>query len=175
MIINLDWSSWNLIQALARTASVARKLRVDSNFTYLANNTQRFSKFLNSTEVPVITIAVLADGNIELDLGKIKTNKYKFRSQNAHLVILIIGGNLSQVPLDAAATQHDAREAIIEGLLRRYLPYADRSLFPDSIASYDLFDLIDAGTELRSPLENIVEQTVGEVKRHSTRTDVSGV
>jgi hypothetical protein len=77
VIIHLNWSGWNLVQALTKTASVARKLRVIPNYTYLADNPQRFSKFLDSTEVSVITITVLADGNIELDLGRIRINKYK--------------------------------------------------------------------------------------------------
>ena len=74
MIIDLNWASWDLVQALTKAASVVRKLRAIPNYTYLADNPQRFSEFLHSTQVSVITITVLADGNVELDLGKIRTN-----------------------------------------------------------------------------------------------------
>ena len=42
-----------------------------SGHTYLTDNAQRFSEFLHSAKVSIITVAVLADGNVELDLGKI--------------------------------------------------------------------------------------------------------
>ena len=44
------------------------KVADPSKHTHLANNAKRFSKFLHSAEVPIITIAVLSDGNVELDL-----------------------------------------------------------------------------------------------------------
>jgi hypothetical protein len=174
VVIDLDRTSWNLVQALAKRFRRPKVTR-HSKCTYLADNAQRFSEFLHSTEISIITIAILADGNIELDLGKDKDKYKKVHEPNTHLVILVIGRDFSKIPLDATATQHDARKAIIQGLLRRYFSYVDCSLLPNPISSYDLFDLIHAGTELRSPMEYVVEQTVGQVKRHTTRTDVSGV
>ena len=93
----------------------------------------------------------------------------------AYFVIFVIWCNLSEIPLDSTSTEHDARETIVKSLLRCHLSDTDRPLFPDSIASYDLLNLVDARTELCRPLENIVEKTVGKVERHATGADVGGV
>ena len=93
----------------------------------------------------------------------------------AYFIIFVIRCNFSDIPLNSASTEHNARETVIESLLRCHLSYTDCPLFPDSIASYDLLNLVYAGTELCRPLEDIVEKTVREVERHATGTDVGGV
>ena len=80
VIIDFDRASWNLVQALAKRFRRPKVTR-HSKCTYLADNAQRFSEFLHSTEISIITIAILADGNIELDLGKIRVNTRKSTSR----------------------------------------------------------------------------------------------
>ena len=76
MIIDLNWAGWNLVQALTKRLELLGSYG-SFQITNLADNPQRFSEFLHSTEVSVVAIAVLADGNIKLDLGTIRTNKHK--------------------------------------------------------------------------------------------------
>ena len=93
----------------------------------------------------------------------------------AHFIIFVVRCNFSDIPLDTTSTEHDARETIVKSLLRCHLSYIDCPLFPDSIASYDLLNLVYAGTELSCPMEDIIEKTVGEIERHSTGADVGSV
>jgi hypothetical protein len=68
VIVNLDGSGWDLVQALtANTPIFLRFVRL-LNHTYLANDAQRFSEFLHPTQVAIVAIAILSNWDVEFDL-----------------------------------------------------------------------------------------------------------
>lgn len=68
MIVNLDGSGWDLVQALmANTQTFLRFVRL-LNHTYLVNNAQRFSEFLHPTKIAIVAVTILSNRNVEFDL-----------------------------------------------------------------------------------------------------------
>ena len=68
MVVNLDGSGWDLVQALTANARTFLGFVHLLNHTYLANDAQRFSEFLHPTKIAIVAIAILSDGNVEFDL-----------------------------------------------------------------------------------------------------------
>jgi len=95
--------------------------------------------------------------------------------ENSYLIIFVVGSNPPQIPLDTATTQHDTGEAVIHSLFGGDDTDTDGPLFPDSVSSHDLLDLIHSSRELGRPLVDIFQQPVGEVKCNTTRSNVRGV
>ena len=116
------------------------------------------SKLLHPAKIPIITVSILTNWNIKLDL-----------------VIGVIGLGLAYVPGDAGAAEHDPGEGIVEGVGRVDNADAFGAPNPDPVVGEELFGLVDAVTELGCPLVDVVEKTEGEVLRYAAGTDVRSV
>ena len=126
--------------------------------THLVDDAKRFAELLDTAQITVIAVAVLADRDVEFNL-----------------VILVVRCDFSNVPRDAATTEHDSAERVIEGLLRGHNTNANRSLLPNTVASDNLLDLVDTRGKLGGPLVDILEHAMGEVECNTTGADIRGV
>jgi hypothetical protein len=124
----------------------------------LVDDAQGLAELLHSAEVAVVAVAVLADGDVELNL-----------------VVGIIGLALSDIPGHAGTSQHDTGEGEIESLGGGDDTNAPQSLDPDTVVGKHFFRLIDTVTELRGPLVDVVEQTYGDILVNTAGTNIGGV
>lgn len=122
------------------------------------NNPQTLPELLHPAQIPIIAVAVDADGDIEFDL-----------------IVGIIGLRLADIPWDAGAAEHDAGEGVVKGIGG----VDDTDTFcapnPDAVVGEQLLSFIDAITELSRPLVDIIKETEREVLRDATRADIGGV
>jgi hypothetical protein len=68
VIVNLDRSGWDLVQALTANTPTSLRFVRFLNHTYLVNDAQRLSEFLHPTQVAIVAIAILSNRNVEFDL-----------------------------------------------------------------------------------------------------------
>lgn len=139
VVLNTNWSRGHFIQALQDDA-------------------QRLTELLHSTEVTVIAVSVLADGNVEL-----------------HLPICIVRVGLTDIPGHTGTTKHDAGETIVQSVGSWNHTDTNSTTFPDSIVGEKLLYFIDAVPKLSSPLVDVVEKAEGEILVNTAGADVSGV
>ena len=122
------------------------------------DDSQRLAELLHTTQVAVVAITVLSDGDIELDLA-----------------VSVVGRSLADIPGDAGATEHDAGVGEVEGVLGGDHTDAHGTGFPDAVIGEELFDLVNAVAELGCPLVDVIEEADGEVLVDSAGADVGGV
>ena len=77
VIIDLDCARRHLVQALI-SGAVSIHDGHKSIVAHLVDNAERLPEFLNTAEIPVITITVLANGDVEFDLDKISAKIHNF-------------------------------------------------------------------------------------------------
>ena len=82
---------------------------------------------------------------------------------------------LAHVPGNTGTTEHDTREAVVEGIGRSHHTNTNGTRLPDAVVGKHLLSLVDAITELGSPLVNVIEKSDREILVNSSRTNVGGV
>jgi hypothetical protein len=139
----------------------------------LADNAERLAHLLHAAQVAVIAVTVFADGDVEFDL--VPSANISTREREPHFIILVIPLHLAQVPRNPAPAHHHAAEAIAARVIGADDAYADGALLPDAVPADNLLDLIDPARELRRPLEDVVQQAMGEVERDAPGAHVRRV
>lgn len=122
----------------------------------LVDDAERLAEFLHTAEVTVVAVAVDADRDVEFNL-----------------VIGVVGLGLADVPWDTGATEHDTRKAHVQRISGVDDTDPLGSHFPDTVICEQFLGLIDAVTELRGPLIDIVQETKGKILSYTTRADIS--
>jgi hypothetical protein len=120
--------------------------------------TERLSKLLHSTQIPIITITIHTNWNIKVDFS-----------------IRIVGLTLPNVPWHSRTSKHDTGERIVKGISSRNNSNSFRASDPDAVVCEELFSFVDTVAELRSPLVDIIKQTNGEVLVDTTGTNIGGM
>jgi len=139
VVVDLDLTRRHLVQALV-------------------NNAQRLAELLNTAQVPVIAVAILAHRHVKLDL-----------------VVCIVRRDLADIPRHTTAAQHHTAKAIVDGLLRRHSANADGTLTPHTVRRHQLLNFVHTASKLRRPCVNVVQQAGRQVVRHTTRTHIRSV
>ena len=96
----------------------------------LLDDAARLPHFLHADEVPVVSVAVLADGNFEIEVS-----------------IVGVGDGPANVPLNATSAQHGAGDAEGDGILGGQHADIPGAVDPDAIAGQQCFVLIHLGRE----------------------------
>ena len=122
------------------------------------NDPQTLPKLLHPAQIAIIAVAIDADRDVEFDL-----------------VIGIVGLGLADVPGDARAAEHDAREGVVECVGGTHDADAFRAPDPDPVVGEELFGLVNAVAELGRPLVDVVEEAEREVLRDTAGADIGGV
>ena len=114
--------------------------------------------FLDAHEIAAIAIAVLADGDIEVQA-----------------VIDVIGLGLAQVPGDIAGAQIGSGETPIEGVLGADRPDIHRALLEDAVFRQQPLDIVDVGRVDVGERHDVVGQAIGQVLMHAAGAEISRV
>lgn len=139
VVFDFDRSSGHLVQALV-------------------DNAKRLSELLHAAQIAVVAVAILADGNVKLDL-----------------VVCVVGLTLPDIPGHARTAQHDTREGVIEGIRGRDHTNPLRPANPNTVVCQELFGFIDAITKLSGPRIDIVQETERNICLDTTRTNISSM
>src|SRR5690606_22532154 len=107
----------------------------------LLDDARRLAQLLDTDEVAIVAVAVLADGNVEIEL-----------------IVDFVWLVLAQIPYDARAPQHRAREAELHRALWRYDADIDRALLPDAVIRQKRLVLVDAGRKAVHEVFDEVEE-----------------
>ena len=114
----------------------------------LLNDPDRLAHLFDPHEVPVVGVAVLADGDLEVDL-----------------VVTVVRKDLSNVPLDPGAAERGPGQTPVDGLLRRDDPDADGAFLPDPVLGQQPLVLVDLGREPIDELGHLLCPTHWQVER----------
>src|SRR5690606_9788172 len=106
----------------------------------LLDDPRRLAHLGHAHQVPVVAVAGVADGNVEVDLG-----------------VLRVGLLLAQVPGNARTAQHRAAHAPGQRLFRRDHADADGALLPDAVVGEQDLVLVDALREVLREGFQVVE------------------
>lgn len=124
----------------------------------LVDDAQGLTELLHTAEVTVVAVTVDTNGDIELDL-----------------VVGVVGLRLTDIPRDTGATKHDTSETHAQGVGGVNNTNTLGTSLPDTVVSQKLLGLVNAVTELGSPLVDIVQETDGQILGDTTGADVGGV
>lgn len=124
----------------------------------LVDNAEGLAEFLHTAEITVVAVTVDTDGHVELNL-----------------VVGIVRLGLTDIPGDTGTTQHDTSETHVESIGSLDDTNTLGSGLPDTVIREQFLGLVNAVTELSGPLVDIVEETKGQILRHTTRADVGSV
>src|SRR5829696_6842651 len=104
----------------------------------LLDDAARLAHLLDSDEVAVVGVAVLADGHVEVEVG-----------------VGRVGARLAYVPRDARAAQGGAGEPDGDGVRGRDDADADGAAEPDAVLREQRLVLVDAGREVVDELLHV--------------------
>jgi hypothetical protein len=76
-------------------------------------------------------------------------------------VVDVVGLLLAQIPLDAGAAQHRAREAELHRALRRDHADVHGALLPDAVVGEQRFVFVDAGRKALGEVLDEIQQAAG--------------
>jgi hypothetical protein len=124
----------------------------------LVDDAEGLAELLHAAEVAVVAVAVDADGDVEINS-----------------VVGVVGLRLADVPGDTGSAQHDTGEGVVDGIGSGDDTDTLGAANPDTVVSQHLLGLVDAVTELGGPLVDVVEQSNGQILRHTSRADVGSV
>jgi hypothetical protein len=124
----------------------------------LVDDAERLAELLHAAEVAVVAVTVDANGNVKLDL-----------------VVGVVRLGLADVPRNTGTTEHDTREGVVEGISSADDTNTLGTADPDTVVGQELLSLVNAVTELGSPLVDVVEKTNGKILGNTTGADVGGV
>ena len=141
---------------LATCQHIARG--VTQFFNRLLDDFHAFAHLGHAAQIPVITIAVGADGDL------------KFK-----LVIAFIRLGAAQIPGHAGPAHHHPGETPIQRLLFRDNRDIDVALFENPVFGQQGFDIVQQGGEFHAPLHDIVQQRTRQVLMHPAGAEIGGV
>ena len=124
----------------------------------LVDDAERLAELLHAAEVTVVAITVDADGDVEINP-----------------VVGVVGLRLADVPGDTGSAEHDTGERVVDGIGSGDDTNTLGAANPDTVVSQHFLGLVNAITELSGPLVDIVEQSNGQILRHTSRADVGSV
>src|SRR5215204_4320020 len=115
----------------------------------LLDDAARLAHLLDSDEVAVVGVAVLADGHVEVEVG-----------------VGRVGARLAYVPRDARAAQGGAGEPDGDGVRGRDDADADRPPQPDAVLREERLVLVDAVREVIDELLHVLREALVGVVGH---------
>lgn len=121
----------------------------------LMDDSKGLPEFFHAAEVSIVAISVDAHGHVEV-----------------HLIVGIVRLAFPHVPGNARATEHDARERVVEGVGRGDDADALGAAFPDAVVCEEFFGFVNAVPELGCPLVNVIEEADREIRVHATGANV---
>jgi hypothetical protein len=124
----------------------------------LVDDSEGLAELLHTDQVTIVAVTVSTNGNIELNL-----------------VVGIVRLALADIPGDTGTTKHGAREGQVQGISGGNNTDTTETLNPDSVVSQHLFGLVNAVTELGSPLVDVIEKTDGNILVNTTWANVGSV
>ncbi len=124
----------------------------------LLHDPHRLLHLLDAAEVPIPAVAVLADRNIELQLG-----------------VALIGLRLAKIPGDVGAAQHDAGEAPGQGLFLGHHADVDVALLEDAVFGDQALDIGQGLGEFLAPATDVVDQVHRQILVDAAGTEIVGV
>ena len=124
----------------------------------LVHDLHRLAHLFHPDEIAVIAVAVLAQGNVEVEVG-----------------IDLVGLGLAQVPGDARAPQHHAGEAPGIGLVLRDHADVHVALLEDAVRGDQVVDVVQQAREIGAPAADIDDQLRRQVLVDAAGAVVVGV
>jgi hypothetical protein len=124
----------------------------------LVDDSERLAELLHPAQVTVIAVTVDTDGNVEFDL-----------------VVGIVWLRLANIPRHTGATQHDTREAHVQGFRSTDHSNTLGSGLPDPVVRQQFFRLVNSVAKLSGPLVDIIEQTERQILRNTAGADIGGM
>ena len=124
----------------------------------LMDDAKGLAELLHTAEITVVAVPIDADGDVKVDL-----------------VIGVIRLRLADIPRNTGPAEHHTSEAHVQCLRGGDNTNALGTRLPDSVIREQLLGLVNAVTELRGPLVDIVEEAKRNVLMDTARADVSSV
>src|SRR5262245_24282421 len=135
-----------------------RSLLGDEPFATLLHDAHRLTHLIHAHEVAVVTIAVLADRDIEFEL-----------------VIAFVRLALAQVPGCAGPPDHDAGEAAAPRILELHHADIDVALLEDAVVGEEIFDVVADFEEGMAEGIDIGDELRGKILMNAARTEIGRV
>src|SRR5690606_31024569 len=114
-----------------------------------------FAHFEHADQITIIAVAVLADGDVEVEL-----------------LVALVGLRLAQVPCRAGAAYHHAREPVVEAVLQLDDADVDVALLENTVVGQEAFDVIADLQERIAPVVDVVDQFGWQVLMHAADAEI---
>src|SRR5580698_4883558 len=124
----------------------------------LLHDADRLPHLFHADAVAIVVVAVLADRNIEIELG-----------------INLVGLRLAQIPRRSRTAHHHAGEPARPGVLKRNNADIDVALFEDAVLGQQLFKIVADFQERIAERRNIVDQLRRQILMHAADAEISGM
>src|SRR5690606_28519495 len=121
----------------------------------LADDPHALAHLFHAADVTVETVAVPADRNVEIVL-----------------FVTVIGLRLAQIPGDAGAAQHHAREAPVQRVLGADDADIDVALEIDAVLGQQALDVVDDLEDARQVIDDVLVHALGHVLMHAAGTEI---
>src|SRR5262249_2947659 len=133
-------------------------LRCSQLIDALLHNSHGLVHFLHPHKIAVVAVAVLADRNVEIELG-----------------IAFIGLRLAQVPDSARAAYHDSREAPSPSLVEAHHTDVDVTLLENAVLRKQDLDVLTYFEKGVAKIPNIIDEFWWQVPMHAADTKIVGM
>ena len=127
-------------------------ISVDKPLAALLHDADRLAHLLHAYEVAVVAVAVLADGDVEFELG-----------------VAFVRLRLAQVPGRARAAHHDAGEAARPGVVELDDADIDVALLEDAVVGEQPLDVVAGLQERIAEGVDVGDKLGREVLMHAAR------
>ena len=124
----------------------------------LLHDLHGFAHLFHADDLAIVGVAVLPHGDVEL-----------------HLLVALVGLRLAQVPRDAGAAHHHAREAPGHGLVHGDDADVDVALLEDAVAHDEVVEVVDHLQERVAERLDVVDQRRRQVLVDAAGPEVVGV
>src|SRR3974390_89803 len=124
----------------------------------LLHNSHGLAHFLHAHKIAVVAVAVLANRNVEIELG-----------------IAFIGLRLAQVPDGAGAADHDSREAPSPSIVEAHDTDVDVTLLENAVLREQDLDVVTYFEKGVAEIPNIIDELWRQVLMHAADTKKVGM
>src|SRR5262245_20583540 len=121
----------------------------------LLHDAHRLAHLLHSHDIAIVVVAVLADRNVEIELG-----------------IALVGLRLAQVPGCARTAHHDPGKSPPPGIFERDRADADVALLEDAVFRQQPFDIVADLEERIAKRGDVVEQLRRQILVHASDAEI---
>ena len=135
-----------------------RSRRLAQQFDALSHYLGRLAHLLDAAEITVVTIAILADRNLELQF-----------------VVSLVGLRAAQIPGQPRAAHHHAGKAPLDHVLLRDDANIDVALLEDAVVGEQPLDVVDDARELHAPGVDVLDQRRRQILVHPARAHIIGM